>query len=171
MRLNNIIKFNLETRTKELRDQGKTLDEISEILSVESKLKITKSTVFRYFEAKDREAVQVIEKQDKLKARVVEAEISTIEKRIDIIDKFLDIAKDAKDHKDYRSAVQALKGATEAQDSLDARIGKLKGKESGTNVNIFNIQEAMNGAREQLSSRISGIAAKFEEVRDPEQPN
>lgn len=171
MRLNNIIKFNLETRTKELKDQGKPLDEIARTLSVESEQKITKSAVFRYFEAKDREAVQVIEKQDKLKARVVEVEISTIEKRLDIIDKFLVIADEAKGNMDYRSAIQALRGATEAQDSLDTRIGKLKSNESGPNVNIFNFQEAMNGARQQLTSRISCISAKFEEVRDPEQPD
>jgi hypothetical protein len=35
-----------------------------------------------------------------------------------------------------------LRGATEAQDSLDERLGKLKGP-AGTNVNIFNVQEAV----------------------------
>ncbi|MFZ2499566.1 hypothetical protein [Methanosarcina sp.] len=169
MRINNIIKFDLETRASSLKWEGKSLEEIAQILSSESNIPITKSTVFRYFEANDKAAIRAIEKSDKLKAKVAETEIDTISKRLDIIDEFLNIAKQAKDCKDFRAATQALRGATEAQNSLDERIGKLRGSGSGTNINIFNIQEAMNGAREQLTSRITGIAARFEEIRDPEQ--
>jgi hypothetical protein len=61
----------------------------------------------------------------------------------------------------------ALRGATEAQDSLDERLGKLKGPQP-TNINILNIQEAINGAREVLSSRISCISSSFEDGRDSE---
>lgn len=170
MKPNTIVKFNLETRAKQLRLDGKSFDDISKILSEELEQTITKSTVFRYFQANDKAAAQVIEKNEKLKAKVVEAEIDTISKRLEIIDKFLEIAEQARRCGDFRAAVMALRGATEAQDSLDERLGKLKGP-AGTNVNVFNVQEAINGAREVLTSRISGISASFEEIKNSEQFN
>lgn len=142
MRLNNIIKFNLETRTKELKDQGKTLDEISEILSVESKQKITKSTVFRYFEAKDREAVQVIEKQDKLKAKVVEAEISTIQGRLNVIDKLLEVFEKCETKHEFQIISKEIR---EHYDSLDKRLGKIS-LGTGPTINLNNIN--LNNAKE-----------------------
>jgi hypothetical protein len=85
MRINNIIKFNLETRAKELRWESKSMDEIASILSEESGQQITKSTVFRYFESNDKIAAQVIEKNDKLKIKVIETEINTISKRLEVV--------------------------------------------------------------------------------------
>ncbi len=170
MRINNIIKYNLETRAKALKGEGKTLEEISKILSAESKTKISVSTVYRYFEANEKAMIQAIEKNDKLKAKVADAEINTITKRVEIIDKFLTIAEQALSCGDFRAAVMALRGATEAQDSLDERLGKLKGPQP-TNINILNVQEAVSSARELLASRISGIAARVGENGYPEQVN
>jgi len=170
MRINNIIKYNLETRAKALKGEGKTLEEISKILSAESKTKISVSTVYRYFEANEKAMIQAIEKNDKLKAKVADAEINTITKRVEIIDKFLTIAEQALSCGDFRAAVMALRGATEAQDSLDERLGKLKGP-LPTNINILNVQEAVSSARELLASRISGIAARVGENGYPEQVN
>jgi len=45
MRINNIIKNDLETLAKELKGEGKTLDEISRILTKEAKTSISLSTV------------------------------------------------------------------------------------------------------------------------------
>lgn len=168
MKINTIITQNLETRTKQLRLEGKSYEEIAMVLSEESEQNITKSIVFRYFQANDKAAAQVIENNDKLKAKVVETEIDTISKRVEIIDKFLDIAEQAQACGDFKAAVMALRGATEAQDSLDERLGKLKGSPT-TNINILNVQEAVKGAREILSSRIDGIAARIEESRNIEQ--
>lgn len=170
MRINNIIKYNLETRAKALKGEGKTLEEISKILSAESKTKISVSTVYRYFEANEKAMIQAIEKNDKLKAKVADAEINTITKRVEIIDEFLTIAEQALSCGDFRAAVMALRGATEAQDSLDERLGKLKGPQP-TNINILNVQEAVSSARELLASRISGIAARVGENGYPEQVN
>ncbi|AKB77953.1 hypothetical protein MSHOH_1470 [Methanosarcina horonobensis HB-1 = JCM 15518] len=158
MRLNNIIKFNLETRTKELKDQGKTLDEISEILSVESEQKITKSTVFRYFEAKDREAAQVIEKQDKLKARVVEAEISTIEYRMRGIEVLLNIAENGEHEHNRVKASLALK---DSLDSLDSRLGKLSPTKNTQNNFFVN---APGAEPAKLRDRMKVYDAIFEEA-------
>ena len=159
MRVNNIIKFNIETRAKELRWDSKSMDEIASILSEESGQQITKSTVFRYFESNDKIAAQLIEKNDKLKVKVIETEINTIEKRIEIINSLLKIAEQAQECGDLRAAVLALRAATEAQDSLDSRLGKLKAPSNTNNINILNIQEEINGARESFIRSITSSNA------------
>ncbi len=168
---NKIIKYDLEARAIELKGQGKPLSEISEILSKESKQTITKSVVFRFFEANTTAAVQAVENSNKLKAKLAQAEINTIEKRNEVIDELLDLAREAKKHEDYKAAAAALKEVNPILVTLDQLSGKLlKDREGGgNNVNIFNVQEATNGAREQLTRRINSIAARFEEVGDPGQ--
>ena len=166
MRINNIIKNDLETLAKELKGERKTLEEISRILTEEAKNPISLSTVYRYFDSNEKAIVQAIEKSDKLQAKVADAEINTITKRIEIIDHFLDIAEQAQLCGDFRAATMALRGATEAQDSLDERLGKLKGPQPTTNINILNFQEAVTNARGVLASRINGIAARVGEIRN-----
>jgi IS30 family transposase len=170
MRINNIIKYNLETRAKALKAEDKTLEEISKILTEEAKTPISVSTVYRYFESNEKAMIQAIEKSDKLKAKVADAEINTITKRVEIIDQFLEISEQAMSCGDFRAAVMALRGATEAQDSLDERLGKLKGSQP-TNINILNMQEAVSSARELLTSRINSISARVTESGYPEQVN
>lgn len=162
MRINNIIKYNLETRAKELKGQDKNLEEISQILTREAKKPISVSTVYCYFESKEKALVQAIEKSEKLQAKVDDAEINTITKRVEIIDEFLTISEQALSCGDFRVAVMALRGAMEAQDSLDERLGKLKLKAptKTNNINILNVQEAVSSARELLSSRISGLSSR-----------
>jgi predicted transcriptional regulator len=166
--VNKIIKHGLEDIAKELLSEGKSTRNIADILSAELGEKITQSTVHRYFATRDQEKAKVIEKREELMARVADAEISTIEYRLKGIKVLLTIAEKGEQENNRIKASVALK---DSLDSLDTRLGKLKGGGSGPNVNIFNIQEAMNGAREQLASRMSCIAAKFEEIRDPEQPD
>jgi len=119
MRINNIIKYDLETLAKNLKGEGKTLEDISQTLTEEAKTPISISTVYRYFDSNEKALVQAIEKSDKLQAKVADAEISTITKRVKIIDQFLEISEQAISCGDFRAAVMALRGATEAQDSLD----------------------------------------------------
>ena len=97
-----------------------------------------------------------------MQAKVVETDINTIIKRVEIIDQFLSIAEKAQVCGDFKAAIMALRGATDAQDSLDERLGKLKTPTS-TNINILNVQEAVTSAREVLSSRIADIAARIGE--------
>ena len=163
MRINNVVKFNLETEAKELRWKGKSLGDIAGILSDELGKSVTKSAVFRYFEANDKAISQVVETNDKLKVKVAETEINTIEKRLEIIDSLLKIAEQAQECGDLRAAVLALRAATEAQDSLDSRLGKLKAPSNTNNINILNIQEEINGARESFIRSIIGSNADSEE--------
>jgi len=139
------------------------MEDIACTLSEESGQQITKSTVFRYFESNDKIAAQLIEKNDKLKVKVIETEINTIEKRIEIINSLLKIAEQAQECGDLRAAVLALRAATEAQDSLDSRLGKLKAPSNTNNINILNIQEEINGARESFIRSIIGSNACREE--------
>jgi predicted transcriptional regulator len=163
MRINNVVKFNLETEAKELRWKGKSLGDIAGILSDELGKSVTKSAVFRYFEANDKAISQVVETNDKLKVKVAETEINTIEKRLEIIDSLLKIAEQAQECGDLRAAVLALRAATEAQDSLDSRLGKLKAPSNTNNINILTIQEEINGARESFIRSIIGSNAVSEE--------
>jgi carbamoylphosphate synthase small subunit len=160
MKINNIVKLDLETRAKDLRAAGKSHAEIAKVLSEENKVTITKDSVQRYFSSDNNAKAQVIEKQDKLKAKVIDADINTIGKRVQIIDFLLKIAVDMHRQGESKTAVLALRAATEAQDSLDQRLGKLKGPQP-TNINILNVQEAVTSAREVLKSRISGMSARI----------
>jgi len=161
MKINNIVKHSLESRAKDLRAGGKSFPDIAKVLSEENKITITKDSVQRYFLSNEKVVAQVIERSDKLKIKVCEAEINTITKRVEIIDKFLEIAEQALSEGDFRAAVMALRGATEAQDSLDERLGKLKAP-TNTNINILNIQEAIHGARERFMSAISSTIIEDE---------
>ena len=166
MRVNTIIKLNLETRAKELRWESKSIEDIASILSEESGEQITKSATYRYFESHDKIAAQVIEKNDKLKIKVVETEINTINKRLEIVEALLKIAEVAQGQDDLRGAILALRAATEAQDSLDNRLGKLKAPSNTNSINILNIQDGINGAREQFIRAIIGSNADSEESED-----
>lgn len=163
MKVNNIVKNDLEYRARELRGAVKSNPEIADALSNESRQPITVSTVFRYFDANEKAAAQAIEKSDKLKVRVADAEIDTINKRVEIIDKFFSIAEHALENNDYRAAVMALNDATKAQDSLDERLGKLKTPTSTNNINILNIREEVKNARELFTSRMAALPAGIRE--------
>ena len=125
MRINNIIKYDLQTLAKDLKGEGKTLEEISKILTEEAKNHISLSTVYRYFESNEKSLVQAIEKSDKLKAKVADAEISTINQRMSVILSLIEIGAEARLEGDRRGAVLALRAATDALHKLDERLGIL----------------------------------------------
>jgi hypothetical protein len=135
MKTNNIVKLNLETRAKDLRAGGKSHADIAKVLSQENKAVITKDSVQRYFLVNEKAVAQVIEKSNKLTAKIAEAEISTIEQRIQVIDGLLDLAKGAEmEH----TRVHAYKAANDALDSLDARLGKLNPQRALIQINNSN---------------------------------
>ncbi|MCK9328191.1 MAG: hypothetical protein M0P69_22025 [Bacteroidales bacterium] len=153
---NKIIKYNLEARATELKGKGKPLSEISEILTKESKQTITKSVVYRFFEANATAAVQAVENSNKLAAKVAKAEISTIEQRQDVIKGLLTLAKKADNE---HARVQAFKAANDALDSLDKRLGNLSPSQPTQNV-IVNVQQNT----ERLKERMKVYDAIFEEA-------
>lgn len=133
---NKIVKLNLETRTLKLKSQNKSVRDIAKILTEESGHTITKSVVHTYFSTRELEKSKAVEMSAKLKVKVAEAEISTIEYRQKVIDGLLDIAENGMSE---HVRVQAYKAANDALDSLDARLGKLSPKGPTVNFNNFNL--------------------------------
>jgi hypothetical protein len=152
MAVNTIIKLCLETRAKELRESGKSLDDIALILSKEAKQKITKSALFRYFESNTLIAAQVAEKQEQLKAKVLEAEISTINDRQTVIEGLLKIAEESDNE---RNRIMAYKTATEALDCLDKRLGKLSSGNNGLTINNINAVKLEEIPTDQLLKMVN----------------
>ncbi|MDD5536810.1 MAG: hypothetical protein PHS36_06505 [Candidatus Cloacimonetes bacterium] len=151
MAVSKIVQLGLESRAKALKESGKSLDDMSFILSNEAKQKISKSCLFRYFETNKIIVAQAIEKQDKLKAVVAEAEISTISQRQQVIDGLLTLATNAENE---HARVLAFKAANDALDSLDKRLGKLTGN-SGVTINNINAVKLADLQTEQLLRMIN----------------
>lgn len=171
MAINKIIKLNLQSRAADLKNTNKSLDEIASILSKESKQKITKSTLFRFYKSNDIQVAHAIHKSNKLTEKVAETEINTIDKRLEVIDKFLELYELAKKEGDYHSAQAALRGATDAQHKLDERIGKLTANNNNTNVNIVTIKEQIDAARQDVTSRVNSITIRLRERELLQQSN
>ena len=125
MKINNIVKLNLETRAKDLRAGGRSFAAIAKVLSHENKITITKDSVQRYFLADTDAKAQVIERSDKLKKKMVDAEINTINQRMEVILSLIEIGAEARLEGDRRGAVLALRAATDALHKLDERLGIL----------------------------------------------
>jgi len=125
MKINNIVKLNLETRAKDLRAGGRSFAAIAKVLSQETKITITKDSVQRYFLADTDAKAQVIERSDKLKKKMVDAEINTINQRMEVILSLIEIGAEARLEGDRRGAVLALRAATDALHKLDERLGIL----------------------------------------------
>jgi hypothetical protein len=146
--LNKIIEHNLESRVIELQKQEIPIRKIASILSDEIGQTITKSMVFTFLKSDVKVKTEIIEKKDELKLKVVEAEISTINYRKDVIFGLLNLASTAENE---HARVQAYKAANEALDSLDKRLGKVS-PETNTVINItqnnLTIKEKIQRYRE-----------------------
>jgi intein-encoded DNA endonuclease-like protein len=137
-KLSRIIELGLESRTRELNNQGLSLAKIAEALSDEAQQRVTKDNVYRYINSEDRLKAEAIEKKAELSIALTEAEISTIEDRKKIIKGLINLAERAEDE---RARAIAYKHATEALDSLDRRIGKLS---VNPNIQINNLNAMKN---------------------------
>jgi polyphosphate kinase 2 (PPK2 family) len=164
MAINKITKLNLESRAIELRGEDKSFAIIAKMLSDESKEKINESSVQRFFAARDQAVVQAVEKSHKLMAAVAEAEINTVAKRQQLIKKLEGYADTAAKQGDIKTAIDALKEATSALNSLDKLLGKYETTPAvQVNLNQVNI----DGEKRALLERIAAIPATdatFEDV-------
>lgn len=131
--LQKIERFGLDSRARELKKNGLTTRDIAESLSNESGQKITKSTVADFFKADDILKAEIVEKQEEYKIRVVEAEISTIEGRLSIIQKLHTVFESCENKHEYQIISKELR---EHYDSLDKRIGKVSPESNNTTINI-----------------------------------
>jgi hypothetical protein len=160
-----IIRYNLETRATQLKAERKSYRDIAKILSEESGKTISNTSVQRYFEAKDQAKAHAVEKSDKLKAKVAEAEINTITEAMACVDKLKDICEAAMEGGDHRTAILAVK---EIYTGLDI-VNKVLGKYQSAPQVQFNFQEVnVSATREKIAGRINSIAAKFSAAEDPQ---
>lgn len=165
MAINKITKLDLESRAIALKGKDMSYSEIAAALSNESNEVITFSSVQRFFASRDKAKAQAVEKSDKLKAKVAEAEINTIEEAMYCITTLKEICEDAKKSKDYKTAMQAIDRVYPALDI----INKILGKYQTSPQNQFNFTEVnLDGARERIISRIAGIASRTGQVVDTE---
>jgi hypothetical protein len=120
--------------------------------------------VYRYFDTHDKEKARAVESSSKLMAKVAEAEINTVGKRQDLIQKLEDLAQLAIEQGDLKVAVDALKEATSALNSLDKLLGKY---ETNPAVQVNLNQVNIDGEKRALLERIAAIPsteAAFEDV-------
>jgi hypothetical protein len=165
MAINKIKKYKLEPLAVELRAKDKSYAEIANELSKFSKQNISISSVRRFFISNERASVQAVEKSDKLRAMVVEAEINTVEKRQRLINKLELLADEAVQRGDLKVAVDALKEATSALNSLDKRLGKYETTPAvQVNLNQVNI----DAQKRELLERIAAIPSTEAAFTDPE---
>ncbi|HIH44225.1 MAG TPA: hypothetical protein HA257_03845 [Candidatus Methanoperedenaceae archaeon] len=136
---NQIIKLNLEPRLAALKTEGKTERQIADILSKESNQKVTKSSVHRYLASHDQLCREVVEKNNKLKAKVIELELDTVQARQELIDKIRQLGEKAEQDGDLKTALYALDKAIAALDSLDKRLGRFTAQPE-VQVNVQSIQ-------------------------------
>jgi predicted transcriptional regulator len=164
MAINKIKKFNLESLAEELRSQDKSYADIADELCKVSNQNISPSSVRRYFESNERAMIKAVEKSHKLQEKKAEAEINTVEKRQRFISKLEKIADEAFEKGDLKGAIDALKEATSALNSLDKLLGKYETTPAvQVNLNQVNI----DGEKRALLERIAAIPATdttFEDV-------
>jgi hypothetical protein len=80
--------------------------------------------VQRFFASREKDKQIAVAKSDKLKAKVAEAEINTIDEAMACIDELKGICKDAKEERDYRTAIQAIDKIFAGLDIINKVLGK-----------------------------------------------
>lgn len=147
MGISNIVKYNLETRAKDLKANQKSHQEIAKILSDESDQKITKSTVTRYFEANKTKTAQLIEKREKLQSKIIDTEVETINRRLKSIDH---LWYKIEDSEDLHEIAYATKVYNEAIDGLAKELGKYPVSQNGVTINNINAMKLSDISTDQL---------------------
>jgi acetaldehyde dehydrogenase (acetylating) len=123
--INKIVKFDLDERAVHLRGEKQlSFNEIATTLSDESGEKISKASVQRFFEARDRDRQKAVAMSSKLQAKVTEAEINTLTDIIECHDDLKFICKEAMKSGDYKTAIQAIDKRLSSIDLMNKALGK-----------------------------------------------
>ena len=163
MQKTQIEKLGLQNKAIELR-ATMSFREVAKGLSKHSGKNITYDMVRNFFTYRDRDAVEVAAKQDKLKAKLVEGEINTIQGCVDCIDELKDICKKCKEEGDYRGAIQAIDKIYPALDMLNKVLGKYQNLPA-PNVNFF-VNSAPNTP--QIKDAAGVLCQAIREAQDAE---
>lgn len=119
-----IVRYCLQSRVSQLRAEGKSYREIATIITKESGHNVSNTSVQRYFEATDQAKVEVVEKSDRLKAKLVEAEFNTVSGCVTCIEDLQKICAAAKESGDLRTAILAIDSIYKGLDMLNKILGK-----------------------------------------------
>ena len=119
-----IVRYCLQSRVSQLKAEGKSYREIATIITKESGHNVSNTSVQRYFEATDRAKVEVVEKSDRLKAKLVEAEFNTVSGCVTCIEDLQKICAAAKESGDLRTAILAIDSIYKGLDMLNKILGK-----------------------------------------------
>lgn len=163
MKINKLVKLGKESRAVDLRGQDRSHSEIANILSEETGEKISTSSVQRFFASREQAKIQAVEKSDKLKAKVAEAEINTIDEAMACIDDLKDICDTAKGEGDLKTAILAIDKIYAGLDIINKVLGKYQ-----TSPQVqFNFQEVnIDATRDKITRRINSIAARARTTED-----
>lgn len=121
MAINKIIKLNLEEQANKLKAQGLSDYKIAEELSKIAGVKITRSTVYRYFSSNHDPVVNRIKQREEIVTKAVNGRIDAVQQLIAINNETLRILEEAKAAGDLKTALKAIE-RIEKQLELQAKL-------------------------------------------------
>ncbi len=121
MAINKIIKLNLEEQANKLKAQGLSDYKIAEELSKIAGVKITRSTVYRYFSSNHDPVVNRIKQREEIVTKAVNGRIDAVQQLIAINNETLRILEEAKASGDLKTALRAIE-RIEKQLELQAKL-------------------------------------------------
>jgi hypothetical protein len=125
MPLNNKIQvLNLSDKAVQLRAEGLSFRQISTELTKRARQPITYHVVQKFFSKREHDAIEVVGKSDKLKTKIVEAEINTIEECMKCLADLQDVFDRAMEEGDLRAAILATGEKWKGIDIINKVLGK-----------------------------------------------
>lgn len=125
MPLNNKIQvLNLSDKAVQLRAEGLSFRQISKELTKRAKQPITYHVVQKFFSKREHDAIEVVGKSDKLKTKIVEAEINTIQECMKCLADLQEVFDRAMDEGDLRAAIMATGEKWKGIDIINKVLGK-----------------------------------------------
>ena len=121
MAINKIIKFNLEEHANKLKAQGLSDYKIAEELSKIAGVKITRSTVYRYFSSNHDPVIQHVKHREEIVTKAINGRIDAVQQLIAINNETLRILEEAKEAGDLKTALKAIE-RIEKQLELQAKL-------------------------------------------------
>ena len=125
MPLNNKIQvLNLSDKAVQLRAEGLSFIQISTELTKRANQPITYHVVQKFFSKREHDAIEVVGKSDKLKTKIVEAEINTIQECMKCLADLQEVFDRAMDEGDLRAAILATGEKWKGIDIINKVLGK-----------------------------------------------
>ena len=167
MAVNKINKYGLESKAVALKKEGMFFNEIASALSIDSNKQISVSSVQRFFASRESDKIEAAQKSDKLKTKLVEAEIDTIAEAMYCVDTLKEVVEEAKQAKDYKTLMQAIDRIYPGLNQVNQILDKYKSTTSPVfnAVSVFYSPEVVSAANE-LSKRLTEKAMHTEDLQN-----